>query len=240
MQSRGSALHDDELGRRGMILTLPMLLDSQQLSEICENLSAITYASGAATAGWHARLVKNNDQADEGQATLDRIRGVALQALQTNPSIIGFALPHRISPLLLNRYREGMSYGAHVDDAIRVGNPPMRADISFTLFLNDPESYEGGALIAASGGVERSVKLSAGGIVLYPADSLHRVEPVTSGERIALVGWMQSLVRDPARREILFDLDSARRELFEGDGKTPLFDTLSKSHSNLLRMWSEL
>jgi PKHD-type hydroxylase len=129
-----------------------------------------------------------------------------------------------------------MAYGTHVDDALMGG---MRTDISFTLFLSDPESYDGGELVTESHAGEQPFKLPAGSLVLYPSTTLHRVEPVTRGSRLAAVGWVRSLVRDPARRELLFDLDTARKALFDRDGKSPEFDLLSKCGANLLRMWAE-
>ena len=115
----------------------------------------------------------------------------------------------------------------------------MRSDISFTLFLSDPESYDGGELVTESHADEQPFKLPAGSLVLYPSTTLHRVEPVTRGSRLAAVGWIRSLVRDPARRELLFDLDTARKALFDRDCKSPEFDLLSKCGANLLRMWAE-
>jgi PKHD-type hydroxylase len=129
-----------------------------------------------------------------------------------------------------------MAYGAHVDDALMRG---VRSDLSLTLFLADPGSYEGGELVVESSAGEQAIKLAAGALVLYPATALHRVEPVRGGVRLAAVGWIRSFVRDAARREVLFDLDRARRRLFERHGKTEEVDLLHKTSANLLRMWAE-
>ena len=129
-----------------------------------------------------------------------------------------------------------MEYGSHVDDALMNG---IRTDVSFTLFLSDPDSYDGGALVIESSGGEDDIKLPAGSLVAYPSTTLHRVQPVTKGARLAAVGWARSFIRDPARRELLFDLDTARQSLFAREGKTAEFDLLSKSTANLLRMWAE-
>ena len=144
--------------------------------------------------------------------------------------------PKALTPLLFSRYETGMHYGSHVDDALMGG---MRTDVSFTLFLSDPKSYDGGELTIESASGEETFKLDAGALVAYSATSLHRVADVTRGARLAAVGWARSLVRDPARRELLFDLDSARRQMFAREGKSAEFDLVSKSVANLLRMWVE-
>jgi PKHD-type hydroxylase len=144
--------------------------------------------------------------------------------------------PKALSPLLFSRYEKGMRYGSHVDDALMDG---MRTDVSFTLFLSEPESYDGGELAIEGVSGEETFKLDAGALVAYSATSLHHVTEVTRGARLAAVGWVRSFVRDPARRELLFDLDTARRQMFAREGKSSEFDLVSKSLANLLRMWVE-
>src|SRR5262249_47480867 len=144
--------------------------------------------------------------------------------------------PKALSPLLFSRYEPGMHYGSHVDDALMDG---MRTDVAFTLFLCDPASYDGGELTSERPGGEETFKVDAGALIAYPATSLHRVTDLTRGARLAAVGWARSFIRDPAQRELLFDLDSARRQLFAREGKSAEFDLLSKSSANLLRMWVE-
>ena len=144
--------------------------------------------------------------------------------------------PKALSPLLFSRYEKGMHYGSHVDDALMDG---MRTDVSFTLFLSDPKSYDGGELVIESASGEETFKLAAGSLVAYPATSLHRVGDVTRGTRLAAVGWARSFIRDAARRELLFDLDTARRQMFAREGKSAEFDLVSKSLANLMRMWAE-
>ena len=129
-----------------------------------------------------------------------------------------------------------MTYGAHVDDALMGG---MRTDVSFTVFLVPPDSYEGGELVIDSTAGEQAFKLAAGSAIVYPATSLHRVEPVPAGVRLAAVGWARSFVRDAGERELLFDLETARQAVFQQDGKSPTFDLLSKCGANLLRRWAE-
>jgi PKHD-type hydroxylase len=143
-------------------------------------------------------------------------------------------------PLTFSRYAPGMEYGNHVDDAIMAGDPPLRSDISVTLFLAPPEDYDGGELVLDSHGGEEAYKLPAGHAIIYPSTALHRVAPVTHGTRDVAIGWIQSLVREAAKREILFDLDTARRSIFAAQGKSADFDRLSLSYSNLLRLWSEI
>ena len=143
--------------------------------------------------------------------------------------------------MLISRYEAGMSYGQHVDNAVMgTGQSRYRSDISLTVFLCDPGTYEGGELTLCDLEEERSFKLELGSAVIYPSNKLHRVEPVTKGVRLVAVAWVQSLIRDTHKREILFDLDTVRRSLFKKQGKTIELDLISKSHSNLLRQWSEL
>lgn len=137
--------------------------------------------------------------------------------------------------MLVSRYREGQTYGAHVDDAIMGG---ARTDLSFTLFLSEPDGYDGGALIVEDVLEARSIKLGPGEMILYPSTALHRVEPVSRGERLAVVGWIESWVREAERREALFDMELALREVHGREGKSALFDRLAKTRSNLLRMWA--
>jgi PKHD-type hydroxylase len=144
--------------------------------------------------------------------------------------------PKALTPLLFSRTGKGMHYGTHVDDALMRG---LRTDVSFTLFLSEPKSYGGGELVIEGTGGEDAFKLPAGSMIAYPATTLHRVNPVTRGERMVCAGWARSYVRDTAQRELLFDLDTARRRLFAREGKSEDFDLISKSVSNLLRMWAE-
>jgi PKHD-type hydroxylase len=145
-------------------------------------------------------------------------------------------LPHRFAPPLFARYTPGMEFGTHMDNAV-MGAERMRSDVSVTVFLSEPEDYDGGELVMETSGGEVAYKLPAGSAVTYPSTMLHRVAPVTRGTREVAVTWAQSLVRAADRREILFDLERVGRTLFERDGKTPEFDLLNKSTANLRRMW---
>ena len=216
-----------------------------QLESVCSDAEVRTlreliqrgdnFQDGKTTAGRAARQVKSNEQLASG-AEIDTVRRIVGKALHGHPLYTAFAQPKAITRMLVSRYTQGMEYGTHVDDALMGGR---RTDLSFTLFLTPPQDYEGGELIIEDMGGENAVKLDAGNAVIYPTGALHRVAPVISGQRLAVVGWIRSLVRRADQREILFDLDVTSRAIFERDGKTPVYDTLAKTRSNLLRMWAE-
>lgn len=220
-----------------MIICIGEILSSIELTEIWESLERVRFVDGRATAGWAARGVKDNLQAAADDPLAETILARLRRRLENHPVLAMAARPHRFGPLLLSRYEPGMGYGRHVDDAILGG---IRSDCSFTLFLADPATYEGGELVIESPAGEQGFKLEPGHLVLYPSTTLHRVEPVTRGVRLALVGWLQSRVRAADRRELLFELDTARRRLFEESGKGEVFDLVDKSFRNLLRMWAEV
>ena len=180
--------------------------------------------------------MKNNRQAEGSDRSIETIRKLVAERILGNDVFRLAVRPKMLSPLLFSRYEKGMHYGSHVDDALMGG---MRTDVSFTLFLSDPESYEGGELVIESASGEDAVKLAPGSLLAYPSTTLHHVSPVMRGERLAAVGWARSFVRDGAHREMLFDLDTARRQMFAKDGKTAEYDLVSKSLANLLRMWVE-
>jgi PKHD-type hydroxylase len=218
-----------------MFLAIEGLIDPATVAVLREETAGLTFEDGAKTAGRFAREVKANDQA-AASPERDAVLNMVSQALQANPLFAAAARPKAMTPLILSRYRAGQTYGLHVDDALMGG---VRTDISFTLFLSPPETYDGGALIIEDSLEARAVKLSAGSVFLYPSTTLHRVEPVTAGERLVVVGWVQSRIRAAEKREILFDLDRSIAELHASAGKSALFDTLCKTRSNLLRMWAE-
>ena len=218
-----------------MIITIADVLSATDLAEIGTALAAARFEDGRHTAGWSARLVKNNEQARD-SATLRLLRERVARSILDNEVFTVAVRPKALTPLLFSRYGPGREYGSHVDNPLIEG---VRTDVSFTLFLAAPESYDGGELVIETSAGEEDVKLPAGHLVAYPSTTLHRVAPVTRGERLAAVGWAQSYIRHSDRREILFDLDTARRRLFEQVGKTPECDLLAKSAANLFRMWAE-
>jgi PKHD-type hydroxylase len=201
---------------------------------------------GRATAGHQGAKVKNNLQIAEDSPVARELGGIVLNAIERNPLFLSAALPSLVYPPLFNRYEGGMTFGSHVDGAVRLvpgTGRKLRTDLSATLFLSSPESYDGGELlIEGSFGVQK-VKLPAGDMVLYPATSLHKVTPVTRGARLASFFWVQSLVSDEAQRALLFDLDMAivrlTRDLGERGAGHEALVSLTGSYHNLLRMWAE-
>jgi PKHD-type hydroxylase len=222
-----------------MILCIADVLDADSLAELRRALARGVFVDGKTTAGWHARLVKNNTQLDA-SVEADALRARIREIVSANDVVASACLPDRFGPMLFSRYTEGMDYGAHVDDALMgPAGGRLRSDISFTIFLSDPADYDGGELVTETTGGEQAYKLAAGSMIAYPSTTLHRVAPVTRGERLVVASWLQSHVRAPDRREILFDLDTARRAIFAAQGKTREFDLLTCSYANLLRMWSD-
>jgi PKHD-type hydroxylase len=218
-----------------MQLVIADVLSAPEIAEIREALRHAPFEDGARTAGWNAKPVKRNEQARD-SATLRLLRERAEAAIRAN-EMFGLAVrPKALTPILFSRYAGGQEYGSHVDNPLMDG---VRTDVSFTLFLADPEAYDGGELVIESAADEDEVKLPAGHMVVYPSTALHRVAPVTGGERLVGVGWAQSFIRDAEKRELLLDLETARRQLFAKSGKTPELDLLSKTAANLVRMWAE-
>lgn len=222
-----------------MILHLDNILTPDNLITINELLETVEFIDGKTTAGWYARLVKNNQQLSNLSPCAQTLQNLIYDALEENVVFQMATLPRNVHSILFSRYEQGMSYGSHIDNALMGKTTLWRSDISFTLFLNSPSEYEGGELVLEEISGERSFKLEAGSLILYPSYTLHRVETITWGVRKVVVGWVQSLVRNPVNREILFDLDTVRRCIFNKEGKTTEFDLLSKCHANLLRQFAE-
>ncbi|WP_099239617.1 Fe2+-dependent dioxygenase [Synechococcus sp. BDU 130192] len=219
-----------------MFFKIPQVLTPEALEKITTTLTEAEFVDGKLTAGWHAKLVKENQQLAKATPTAQALEEQVRQALQNNALFQTAIRPKTVHTLLFSRYSPGMAYGRHTDNALMNG---MRSDVSFTLFLNEPSDYEGGELVIEGADSEQSYKLPAGTAIAYPSTSLHRVNVVTKGTRLVAVGWVQSWIRDAQKREIVFDLDVSRRSLFAQSGKTTEFDLLSKSVANLLRLWSE-
>lgn len=222
-----------------MIFPIENVLSIEELKYIVDSLTEAEFVDGKNTAGWSAKLVKNNTQLEAGSERGEELREMVIGALKRNPLFEVAIRPRYIHSVMFSRYEPGMYYGPHVDNAFLGGKDLKRSDVSFTLFLASPSSYTGGELVIEYGDGERAYKLEAGSAIVYPSTFLHRVETVTEGARLAAVGWVQSLIRDANDRELLFDLDTARRSIFTKEGKTIEFDLLSKCHSNLLRKWSD-
>ncbi|MFM7083686.1 MAG: Fe2+-dependent dioxygenase [Hyphomicrobium sp.] len=221
-----------------MLVHIPNILQSTTLNKIRDLAQIATFASGSLTAGWHAKEVKNNEQVIA-CPELEKIRSLVVSALEENAILRSMTFPKRFVPPLLSRCQVGQGYGLHIDDALMGGTMNIRSDISVTVFLSNPEDYEGGELIIETLSGADEAKPPAGDAIIYPSTTLHRVAPVTKGIRLAAVTWIESRIRDTAKREILFDLDRARRQIFQKEGKCESFDLIAKSYSNLLRSWSD-
>jgi PKHD-type hydroxylase len=219
-----------------MQIAIANVLSAADLKTVGTALKRARFVDGRTTAGFAARKVKHNQQSARADRSLDGIRALVSGRILENELFRLAARPKALTPLMFARYERGMHYGSHVDDALMQG---LRTDVSFTLFLSEPETYDGGELVIDSAAGEDAVKLAAGSLVVYPSTALHRVAQVTRGVRLAAVGWAQSLIRDAGRRELLFDLDTARRRLFAREGNSADYDLLAKSYMNLLRMWAE-
>lgn len=224
-----------------MLLTIPGLLNSAQIDKIHQTLEGAEFADGRLTAGFAAARVKNNLELRPEPERRERLIRILMASLGHNETFRFAALPHRVADPIFARYTPGMTYGDHVDDPIMgTQGPRFRTDVSMTVFLNDPESYDGGELAIRTPFGDRQVKLPAGDAVLYPSSSLHRVTPVTRGERLVALTWVQSYVRDPARRELLYELNLAREHLLKEAPGTDTTGYVDRSYANLLRMWGEL
>lgn len=218
------------------MLTLVDVLAGEDLARVRAGVAALAFTPGRKTAGGDAKKVKSNQQSDSADPKADALSSFVRQAIERHPVFAAYVRPARWSKLMFNKYGVGERYGMHVDDPVMGRlDGPMRTDLSFTLFLSDPEAYEGGALVIDGLDGEREVKLPAGGLVVYPTGQLHRVEPVAAGERLACVGWVQSLVRREDERAILFDLSRVRGALGPGEARL----ILDKSIANLVRLWGE-
>lgn len=227
-----------------MLLTIPSVLGREEVVQIRKVLAETPWVDGNVTSGVQSALAKNNLQVPEDAPEARALGEIILRALGNNLMFNSAAFPLRVFPPLFNRYEAGMGFEAHVDNSIRYissARQRVRTDVSATLFLSDPEDYDGGELVIDDIYGEQSVKLAAGDLVIYPADSLHRVEPITRGSRWASFFWIQSMIRDDGNRALLFRFDQsitlARAEM--GDRHPGVLGLTSTFH-NLLRKWAEL
>ncbi|WP_260928164.1 Fe2+-dependent dioxygenase [Novosphingobium sp. 9] len=227
-----------------MMLHIPGVLTREQVKAMRAEIDAADWVDGRATVGSQGAQVKRNRQLPEDSSVGLAQGRIILQALQASPAFFRAALPASYMPPLFNRYAgdTGEAYGLHVDGSLRgvPGSPVwLRTDVSSTLFLCDPDDYDGGELVVVDTYGEHSVKLPAGDLILYPATSQHKVEPVTRGERVCAFFWTQSLIRDTARRTMLFEMDQAIDSLRQRLGDSPETVALASQYHNLLRMWGE-
>jgi PKHD-type hydroxylase len=226
-----------------MLITIPELLSKAEVAAFRAELDKAQWVDGKVTAGEQSGAVKHNQQIAEGSVLANALGDKVLDALARNDTFVSASLPLRIFPPLFNRYQGGEHFGTHVDNAIRIvpGTPVrVRTDLSMTVFLSEPEEYDGGILVIEDNYGTQEVKLPAGDIVLYPSTSLHHVTPVTRGARVASFFWLQSMVRDDGERTLLFDLDSSIRTLAAARGTNdPEVVRLSGIYHNLLRRWAD-
>lgn len=226
-----------------MLLQIPGVLAAQELAHCQRLLERAEWIDGRVTAGHQSTQVKHNRQLAEQSEVAVELGKIVLGAVSRSPLFISAALPNRIFPPLFNCYEVGDGFGTHVDNAIRIASASgmrVRTDVSATLFLSEPGDYDGGELIVEDTYGAHSVKLPAGGIVLYPASSLHHVKPITRGRRVASFFWIQSMVRDDGQRALLFDLDNAIRRLGADHPAHPSLVQLTGVYHNLLRSWAEV
>jgi PKHD-type hydroxylase len=225
-----------------VLIQVPQLLSGAQVAECRAELEAADWADGRASAGYLSAGVKDNSQLPEGGAAARKLGDLIVRALEGNALFTSAALPFKVLPPFFNRYSGGQSYGRHIDGAIRqIGSTVhrVRTDLAATVFLTPPEEYAGGELVVEDTFGARRVKLPAGDMVLYPGTSVHRIEPVTSGTRLAAFFWVQSHVREDARRTILFELDNAIRRIATDVPQHPAVVDLAGVYHNLLRTWAD-
>ena len=220
-----------------MIVDIPDLLNATELTAIQSVLAQSKFIDGKLSAGSNARDFKHNEELEQNQDSYSALNNVVMTRLVQNPLYLQAALPRHIASPIYARYHDGMDYGYHVDDPIMGPlNGRYRSDVSITVFLNAPEEYEGGELSIKGPMGDISIKLPAGNAVVYPSSSLHCITPVTRGERLVAVTWVQSHIRDPQQRELLFQLHQLRDQLTD---KPEALSDLDLCHANLLRMWAE-
>jgi PKHD-type hydroxylase len=225
-----------------MLLHLAAVLDAAQVRHCRAVLTHAEWVDGRVTAGYQGARVNNNQQLAENSPAARELGDLVVAALERHPLFISAALPAQVYPPLFNRYGVGQQFGSHIDNAVRLlpnSGIKLRTDISATLFLSEPDEYEGGELLVEDTYGVHSVKLPAGHLVIYPSTSLHRVNPVLRGERLAAFFWTQSMVRDDAQRTLLFDLDNAIQRLNQSGADEQAVTQLTGSYHNLLRMWIE-
>ncbi|RLV60763.1 Fe2+-dependent dioxygenase [Parashewanella curva] len=221
-----------------MIRPIKNVLTTSRVQSLRQLIAHGQFEDGKNTAGWHAQGVKTNLQWQAKDDIAEELNHAVAHALTSNPEFTALTYPKKMMPFIVSKSTNQGGYGDHIDDAIMHNEELVRTDISCTIFLSDPNDYQGGELTMILGGVEMAYKLEAGDAIVYPSTTLHRVNPVTSGERLAVLTWIESLVSSPDKREILHDLDAARKTIMQQHGKTPEFDLITKSHANLLRRWA--
>ncbi len=224
-----------------MLIEIPALLSKKKLAEIQDILSQADFVDGKLSAGQAAQRVKNNTELPQDAQQLNRLNTLVMNTLVQHPLFQNAALPHRIASPFYAKYGKGQTYGEHIDDPVMgPAGQRYRSDISCTVFLNSPGDYQGGELSIKTQFGAQEIKLKAGCAILYPSTSLHQVNPVTSGTRLVAVTWIQSMIRQAERRELLFELNQARETLMREQPDNATTHQVDHSYVNLVRMWSEV
>jgi PKHD-type hydroxylase len=223
-----------------MLITIDNVLNQEDLFAVQTLLDKSTFVSGKKSAGVRAARGKNNTELEIDDASLASLNGIVMGRLVSNKTYGMACLPLRVAAPYYAKYRAGMFYASHIDDPIMGEGQRYRSDISLTIFLNSPADYDGGELVIETEFGEKTCKPAAGSVVIYPSSSLHRVTEVTKGERLVAVSWVQSLIRDTQKRQLLYQLGQARDSLFETSAQQLSTTQVDHSYVNLVRMWSEL
>jgi len=224
-----------------MLITIPNVLNPNQLKRVRGMLDQSQFIDGKLSAGKHAQRVKNNDELSQNDRALNELNNIVMGSLVNHPEYKNAAFPHRIATAFFARYGKGQAYGNHIDDPIM--GPPggsYRTDVSITVFLNEPDDYEGGELSINTSFGTQKFKLAAGSAIMYPSGTLHHVAEVTKGERLVAVTWCQSMIRDPAKRELLYNLNQARESLMKSSPESDETAQIDTTYINLVRMWAEI
>jgi PKHD-type hydroxylase len=223
-----------------MLVKIPDVLNTMQLEAVCSVLQQNQFVDGKLSAGSHARDQKNNQELEADDDTLSALNNVVMTQLVQHPIYLAATLPHRIASPIYARYTKGMSYGEHIDDPVMGASyARYRSDLSITIFLNSADDYQGGELCINTPFGISEIKLPAGHALIYPSGSIHSVNPVTDGERLVAITWVQSLVRETERRQILMQLNEAKLQL-ENNETGQCLQSIDNSYANLMRMWSEV
>ena len=224
-----------------MMLQIPDVLNQSQLETVRSLMAKALFVDGKLSAGMAAKKVKDNEELASDAPEINQLNNIVMGSLVQHPMYQSGALPTRVAVPFYARYTAGKQYGDHVDDPV-MGPPGQRyrSDVSITVFLNEPEEYEGGELTIRTAFGDRQVKLKAGDAVMYPSASLHHVAEVTKGERLVAVTWLQSMIRDPAKRELLYEMNTVREKLLRDHSSMEETKKLDICYANLIRMWAEL